>query len=282
MRTPTFLSGRKRWLALAAVLMACTLGGTAAAAVAAVSATAPAATYTGCLSTTGQLSNVAPGASPLHPCRGSEREVHLSGITYSAGGGLALSPSHAFSIRSAYALPQRCALGESPVLNARGTWSCAGLALADQACPRGQFTRAIDRAGGLTCAAPPRPPTFTGPDLWVVERINPQDTPQLIEITAATIHLPAGTFLLQAGGIASGDSSSDKDLHIECLFDGGGTVPPGANASTNDRTVGFSLTDFRSLPSPGDIHLLCFDTFPHSHVQQIIVTALKIGTLHNG
>jgi hypothetical protein len=252
-------------------------GGTAAAT---VSAAAPAATYTGCLSSNGQLSSLAPGASPLHPCTGSEREVHLSGITYSAGGGLTLSPSHAFSIKSAYALPQHCALGESPVLNARGTWSCAGLAPARQACPAGKFAKAIDRAGGLTCAAPPSN-TFSGPDLWVTRQVSPQDTPQGTTVIVATLSLPVGTFLLQANGVGEGDNSGVKDVNLGCLFDGAGTTTSEADVISSAGFVSFSLTDVCSLASPGDIHLLCPDVDPSTHVQQIIVTALKIGTVHS-
>jgi hypothetical protein len=279
MRTPTFLSGRKRWLAVtAALVLASALGGAAAASVSAT-APPPATAYTGCLGATGNLSNGAPGASPLHPCAHNERLVHLSGITYGAGGGLTLAPSHVFSLKSAYTLPQRCGLGESPVRNARGTWSCAGLALADQKCPRGKFADGIDGVGGLTCVAPPRE-TFTGPDLWVTRMPNQQDTPQSIEVTVATLSLPAGTFLIQANGVANTVDTSRTKLDLDCRLDGSTTGGTDAIAISDLRLASFSLTDVRSLASPGDIHLNCINLDPGTFVDSIIVTALKIGTVH--
>jgi hypothetical protein len=330
MRTPAFLSGAKGWIALAAVLVASTVGATAA--VASVSTTVPVTTYTGCLSTVdGHLSSLAPGVSPLHACQPGERLVHLSGLngitagtglvgsgggtgtpalaldpayqlpqhcangqvataggtntwrcanptlgTYSAGGGLSLSPSRVFSIKSAYSLPQSCALGESPVLNARGTWSCAGLALAGQTCPNGQFTSGIDKVGGLTCATPP---SYAGPELWVTEQFAPRDTPQNSTVTVATLSLPAGTYLLQANGVGEGDTVGVHDVWLNCHFDGANTPSTEAIVRTTDGEGSFSLTDVRFIAA-GDIHLLCLDGAPHTHVQEIVMTALNIGPVH--
>ena len=85
--------------------------------------------------------------------------------TYSAGTGLDLSNANAFSINSAYQLPQSCSSGQIPGWNAQTlAWACANdqnttysgadFALSGHDCPAGQFVSGINASGGLKCAAP--------------------------------------------------------------------------------------------------------------------------------
>ena len=280
MSTSRFLSGRRRWLALVTVVTASAVG---AAAAMSAPATVSVPIYTGCLSATnGSLSQVAPGASPLHPCQSNARQVHLSGLTgITAGNGLdgsgAGTSTPTLALGPSYSLPHVCKLFESPVLNNRHTWSCAALALADQACPTGQFASGFNSVGIVTCASPPR---SSGPDLWYVDQLAAQDTPQNSAVTVATLSLPAGTYLLQATGVGQDDSTgSGNGLGLSCWFDRSDTRFTEADVFTSDSFDSFSLSDVRSIAA-GDIHLVCEDGAAGTHVQQIVMTALAIGTVH--
>ena len=76
------------------------------------------ASYTGCVSSRGDLSKLQEGNTPLKPCSSGQVEVHLSGgdlTSVVAGTGLtggAESGAATLQIASGYALPQGCSQGQ--------------------------------------------------------------------------------------------------------------------------------------------------------------------------
>jgi hypothetical protein len=130
--------------------------------------------------------------------------------TYTAGTGLDLSGSE-FSVQEPYRLPQNgCGGGESVTRNTSigggaATWTCDQFALADQACPNGQFAMGVHAIGTLDCSAPPAPPgpevkqrttvlnmQFGGPDLEQVASMSLAEGNWVITTTVTGIGADAG------------------------------------------------------------------------------------------
>jgi hypothetical protein len=123
------MTGRKRWFAVAALLVA---GATASAgSVHALSGTNVAVSgYTGCLNAGGQISQVTKGSNPLKPCTAQQTLIHMSGLTgITAGTGLTASgdgtSNPTLAIDPGYQLPQGCGSGQLAKSNGSNVWSCA-------------------------------------------------------------------------------------------------------------------------------------------------------------
>ena len=219
--------------------------------------------------------------------QGSQGPQGDPGPTYAAGTGIGLS-LNTFDILGSYQLPQGCSSGQSPFfLGAPLThpWSCFTAANAGENCTNSKFINGIDANGDITCATPPSTPPPSGPDVWVDREIASQDTPVDIVTNVATLSLPAGTFLIQATGTAQDDNNSDDQVSMYCQLDGQGggnrdvvTVSSGVNGLNASGTI--SVQDVVSFNTPTDEHLNCLDLDGSDHVRGIVMTAIKVGTVH--
>jgi len=199
------------------------------------------------------------------------------GPTYSAGTGLDLS-NNTFGIQGSYQLPQGCTNGQSPFLQnvfPSHPWGCFTAANADMSCPANEFQNGVNANGDPTCATPSS--GSAGPGLWFDRELGDQDTPLNIDTALATVSLPAGSFLLNADGWALADADG-SDVALDCTFAPGGGVETFATSTTGLRT--FSLSDVVTLASPGDVTLSCVSRAAHTHANNVIMTALQVGTVH--
>ena len=135
-------------------------------------------TFTGCLNSGGQISDVTAGPSPLKACSSSQQTIHLGGgdITkVAAGTGLTGGGDNAavsLGVDPGYQLPQGCTDGQTPKQSG-GAW---------------------------TCSSP-------DPTVWTSDgdaNIGPDDFK-----TVASVSLPAGTFVvLVTGGVNNNDTGN--------------------------------------------------------------------------
>ncbi len=197
--------------------------------------------------------------------------------TYSNGTGLDLS-GNTFSINPYYRLPTFCAEGESPTPLASGFWGCQSVVGAPQSCGGGTFVNGVDLQGNLSCAAPAPPPS--GPDVWVTRRPGWIDTPQDMSTTLTKLSLPAGTFALQAQFTASNDGGGDDAVHLDCSFSVARGDEMRVDEEGGNPTIPFSLTDVTTLAAPTVVTLDCADGGGSDHVEDVVMTATAVGTVH--
>ncbi|HEY7398394.1 MAG TPA: hypothetical protein VH538_08835 [Gaiellaceae bacterium] len=304
----------RRWLAVAAIVVAGGLGLAAA-----VKATIPdAGVIHGCYLKVGGVLRVvdtgkgqkciaaienpiswnqqgqpgAPGpAGPQGPVgpQGLQGPKGDPGSSYDAGTGLGLSGT-TFGIQGSYQLPQGCALGQSPFLlgfPATHPWSCFTPANGDESCANGKFVDGIDASGDLTCTAPP-PAVSSGPEAWVTRTDDEPDVPQNGQYnTILSLSLPAGTFAIDADGQGTDDLSGNDKLILDCEVRNGLTRV--ANflryvnvEDTNGKSpVGeFSMHDIVTFPAPTQIDLVCSSEDGSDHLIDAELSALAVGTVH--
>jgi hypothetical protein len=213
--------------------------------------------------------------------------------TYSAGTGLDLSNSNAFSIHSTYQLPQNCSNGQIPDWGGT-TWTCADdqnttysgkdFATSGQDCPTGQFATGIDTSGKLKCSAPA---TSTAPDAYFATDSHIIDaagntTPSEQDFVTLS-GLPAGTYLVW-GEVLNRRTGDFNDEYLYCDFKTGDgqllqpapdsfvVFSSSASTSTNSTTQ----TDEVSLPSNGELILSCGTSSPGNAEAFGTITALKV------
>ncbi len=207
------------------------------------------------------------------------------GSTYTAGTGLELLGS-TLDLQAAYQLPQGCSLGQSPYLLGfplTHPWSCFNAVSGGQNCSQDNYVTGFGTDGTLNCAAVPSPDIPPGPDGYATRHPESQDTPENTDTTVATLNLPAGSFELQAHGIAFNDPGYAGDtLILHCWFGPGGYSPGRPySAVQGDGSQEFSLTDMVTLSSSRDVTLVCTDSEPHSNVQDVQMTAVQLGSATN-
>jgi hypothetical protein len=202
------------------------------------------------------------------------------GSSYSAGTGLGLDGS-TLSIVGNYQLPQGCALGQSPFLLGfplTHPWSCFTPVNAGQNCSAQNYVTGFGPDGSLNCTVVGDDDPV-GPDGYVTRHPESQDTPQNTDTIVATLSLPSGSFFVNAHGLANNDPGYvGNSLYLHCWFGPVGFSHAQPYASANSDALGFSLSDVKTLASPGDVTLLCNDSEPHSHVEDVQMTAVQLGS----
>lgn len=202
--------------------------------------------------------------------------------TYGAGSGLSLS-GNTFGILGSYQLPQGCSANQSPYLQGifpSHPWACFTAANAGESCASGKFVDGIDSSGDVTCNTPSSGGGGGSlPDVWFTQNLAHQDTPEHGDVTIATLSLPAGSFLLNAEGLASGDDNS-SDIDAYCWFDSDPNLRERPAGHDEINFASFALSDVATLASPTDVNLFCHSDTPSTHVQSVEMSALKLGTVH--
>jgi hypothetical protein len=214
-------------------------------------------TYTGCVhAQSGAVSGIAEGATPVGgSCGPNSSLIHLSGGDITSivvgqgltGGGV--NGAVSIGLDATHSLPQNCLNGQVPKANTTG-WACGndndttssagtGLDLAgttfsvepdafvkkSQACTAGQFATGADGSGNLTCAAPPPPPAPTLQSFVSAETGLDLPTNSSF-VTAASVNVPVGTYMLTAKGSLNSADETDSDFTpaAQCRLSGGDTV----------------------------------------------------------
>jgi hypothetical protein len=219
---------------------------------------------------------------------GPKGDAGAPGPTYSAGTGLSLDGStNTFGIQGSYQLPQGCSNGQTPFL--LGTplthpWSCFTAANADKSCPSGQFQNGVNGDGDPSCATPGSS-SSSGPDVWVTGNTF-VNTPAIESSTLATLSLPAGTFLVEATATASDDSQGNEKIAMGCYLSTTSNLAEveinslGDDGQVNLASAPFALHTVVTLSSSADVDLRCVDSDGDDHVENIVLTALKLGTVN--
>jgi hypothetical protein len=195
---------------------------------------------------------------------------------YFAGTGLALSGGNTFGISGSYQLPQGCSSGQSPyLLGAPLThpWSCFTAANANENCAAGKFQNGVDASGDITCAAPP---ASAGPGVWSTSN-GEVNTPQNADTTVATLSLPAGAYLVEVSLMGADDLGGNGNVDMYCKLDSGG----GSTWMSVDAVfVPLSFHQIVTLPAPDDVNAICHDEGGSDSVQNVVMTALSVGSVH--
>jgi hypothetical protein len=225
--------------------------------------------------------------------QGPKGDTGAPGPTYSAGAGLALDGStNTFAIQGSFQLPQGCSSGQTPFL--LGTplthpWSCFTAANANESCDSGKFANGINADGNITCGAPSDGGTSAPPDVWVTGngRIDAPNTD--VGAIVGTLSLPAGAYLLNAKGQVEHDftglATSDYDIaSVNCQLRENGTAVDSTSvvdqADGKYPSVPFTLSDVISSASPIAIELWCRGEEDGQHLNDVVLTALKVGTVN--
>jgi hypothetical protein len=200
---------------------------------------------------------------------------------YFAGTGLGLAGGNTFNILGSYQLPQGCSNGQSPFL--LGTplthpWSCFTAANANESCSSGKFQNGVDSGGDITCATPSAP---AGPGVWITS-VAEADAPSP-EGLVAYLDLPAGTYLINVKGSAADDVGGDDKMDVECRLTNNGTefdeIFATETAGSIEPDVPFTLTGAQSSAGAMTVDLLCQTYDKSDHVENVVMTALAIGTV---
>jgi hypothetical protein len=215
--------------------------------------------------------------------------------TYTAGTGLDLNGGE-FSVQEPYRLPQGgCGGGEAVTRNTAvgggaATWTCDQFALADQACPSGQFAKGVAAIGTLSCAAPP-PPTLPDaqPRTEVLNHVFAG--PDLEQVFSTT--LPSGgnwVFTVTVTGIGADAGGDGGHAFPECVLRNGASeigraanqleITGNANVQNTASTT-LAFTAFTVMPSGGgQISVWCHSpgTFRGYIDGRVGVLSLHIGT----
>lgn len=212
------------------------------------------------------------------------------GSSYTAGEGLALNGTE-FSIKNLYQLPQDCDLGQSPVL-APGLsiqlpeWGCTTPVEADQACPTGEFARAVDASGSLGCAAPSAGPGGGSTAYLAVQR-NPANGSEFTGILnngqkfeMVRLNLPSGTYVLSASGVISAGRGG---LIAYCELIANGIIVHEILISTGDDefhvSESLSLTSVVNLPHGGTVPVMCGTSGDGVTGENFRLVATSVGSL---
>jgi hypothetical protein len=201
--------------------------------------------------------------------------------TYTAGDGLDLDGTE-FSINPGYQLPQDCDLNESPTLMLDDNliltaWGCEAHADANQDCATGKFANGVDADGDLKCATPSSG-SSGGTEVWHTFTAY-ANAPQGFDETVATLDLPAGTYLLHAAGYGDADAL-DAEVFIACGFT---NTTGGVSMKNNEgglSPIPFAIQRVSTLSGNGTVSLQCGSVNGSNHVEDVDMTAIKIGTVH--
>lgn len=269
--------------------------------------------YTGCLPTTTRTSSdtlayLKEGDSPSRPCPPGSSEVHLSGgdiTSISVGPGLTGGGDNgavSIGLNAQQTLPS-CSNGQVPKWNGTG-WSCGadndtqysagtGLDLNGTQfsikpdyrvkntpdCASGQFATGFDGSGTILCATPSTP----GPGVWVkrVARAEaPETLPSAPYAIAASLSLPAGSYVVSFTAMADDDFHGDGEEQVVCRLTGGGTYT--STGASNDEAVpgqSMAVTDVATLSSAGTVEVGCYSLEGSDHLDDIRLVATKVGSV---
>lgn len=220
-----------------------------------------------------------------------------TGTEYTAGEGLVLNGTE-LSLGDLYQLPQDCELGQSPVLRSGLSsqlrdWGCATHAVADQACPSGQFARAVDDDGELGCATPAAG-SGGGSTAYLAVEHNPIDGSERIGILSnhqpfemVRLDLPPGTYTFAASGTVIQEEFTaplPPHGHIRSKIEGcaltaaGGTLQftPFDDHALNRQ---ISLNYAARLPTGGAISVTCRTSVDGYYGEGFRLVATSVGAL---
>lgn len=251
-------------------------------------------TYTGCLTSGGNVNYIKAGDSPSQPCATQKQEVKLSGgdITRVAvtgaltGGGD--NGAVTVGLDSTKTVPSSCSSGQVPKWNG-SAWTCGadndttysagtGLSLSnanvfsvqsdaftkkDQSCSSG-FVTGTDSGGTFTCGTPASLPVYRQHVISGSEESVGDGGREWK--TVATLSLPAGNFAITA---ALSANNNDYDVQtFECKVEGSGVSATSGDWSYNNvlassgtdevaHTDGFTLAGLVQLGSAGTLDISC-------------------------
>jgi hypothetical protein len=231
------------------------------------------AEYTGCLRTVGSSNGtvyaLAPGTTPLVPCKASEIEIHISGGDITdvvAGIGLEGGTSNGtatLSLQSSYRLPQACSAGA--VAKWTGTtWTCS---TDNDSEPRAYGGYSAVYANGA------------GIDL-------PDDQASL-----GKLPLPAGSYAIFAKLDIKVENPTADVLLVQCHLNAESDVDTGIVSSieADDQDNGvISLNALHEFASDGFAEVTCDDAqafdpdlFTNAKWSNLRITAIRLGNFTN-
>jgi hypothetical protein len=205
---------------------------------------------------------------------------------YTAGTGLELSGTE-FSLERFQRLPEDCALGEAVAWGTTptslGEWVCIQYAFAGESCPSGQFVRATDADGGLTCGAA----SSSAASKLYATSIAEANAPEGFFHTVGSLNLPAGKYLVQATATAV-DDGGGQDIYVLCSLDYGGSNIGSSAAFVDGPTAGADQLEARgaiaisapvTLPSAGSVSLTCTSFGGSDHVEDVWIVAQTVADI---
>jgi len=223
------------------------------------------------------------------------------GPTYSAGTGLAFDgATNTFSLPGSYQLPQGCTANQSPYLQGAfpsHPWACFTAANAGpgETCSTGRFVNGIDDSGDVTCGTPSTSGGSSLPDVWVTGNTTFDVPDSVVGALVGRLSLPAGAYLVNAKGVAAHDvtelATSGNDVNVSCelrengsAFEQGGTsvdfTTVDDEADSKNPQVPFSLSDVISPGSDVTVDVWCRAFESGMHVEDVVLTALAVGSIN--